>query len=796
MNREKQVRHAIALMATLREAGKSAELLGALSRALNLSSTLGLWDEGKRAIEIALAAWNDGLFASDEIFVLMRHLSEFHDAAGEYGVVVGLYLQAASYFADFEAYQSAYRLLNDAESYASDHKLPNSLLDVRECLASIALFEGDLPYAQKAFSAVKEIRAAAGVPVPSKLMVNMATLEMRHGNCRAAIEAFDQVLGQMPDTQTKLVVLLNSSACMRELGQTEEALSRLAEARALADHETSNDVAIELDLIESKTAARCHDYGLALRRLLDGIARIEEVLLPAGRLHYRRGVRERYRQRVAALLCELPQSGASTEILKVIAFLKSNSAGDWMALLDWHDQVTGNDDIPEELRLRLMRAVEALAHAGAPALYGYREKYDDPWSTPWSVCALDGTSVPEFPILPWPELNSVVHEILSHTGEISPWHTASSDARAAELAVRLRLSDAVLVVLFTASGVHVFSLIGSVYSRNDFPFNQIREMHEALIALQLGTGSRQAYMDGLDRCVGLLLHELDGELAAIAQSATQGILILPEPFELPLLACIMAHPELRQKAKQGKLAIRACPVLHVGSALPFEPSGLTACWYREDGLGLNEEEVQLVSRLFPAATVRTLELPSVLDVAALLETAVVHIAAHGAPISNFRDAFFASPRPKDGSLGVSELQAACWKTQHRIVFLNSCFSGDVLNWNYFHTFRTNEQIGIPATLLLNRRAVVIASTWKTFDVTAYLFAGKFYTGLASGTDPAIAFTRAAAELIDMTEDDVRQALEGVRDSDLRMRKQQMFKAHGRPFQHPYVIGTFQFVSLL
>jgi tetratricopeptide (TPR) repeat protein len=796
MNREKQLRHAIASMATLREAGKSAEFLAALSRALNLSRALDLWDEGKRAIAITMAAWRDALFASDEIFVLIRHLSEFHDAAGEYGVVVGLYLQAASYFADFEAYQSAYRLLNDAESYASDHRLPGALLEVRECLASIALFEGDLPYAQKAFAAVKEIRAAAGMPVPSKLLVNMATLEMRHGDFRAALEAFDQVLRQMPDKQTKLVVLLNSGACVRELGQTEEALSRLAEARALADHETSNEVAIELDLIESKTAACCRDYGLALQRLLDGIGRIEEMLLPVGRLHYRRGVRERYRQRVAALLCELPKSGASTEILKVIAFLKSNSAGDWMALLDWHDQVTGNDDIPEELRLRLTRAVVALAHAGAPALYGYREKYDDPWSTPWSVRASDGTTVSEGPTLPWPELNSVVHEIFRQTGETSPWHTASSDARAAQLAVRLRGSDAVFAVLFTASGVHVFLLIGSEYSRNDFSYNPIREMHEALIALQLGTGSRQAYMDGLDRCVDLLLHELDGELAAIAQSATQGILILPEPFELPLLASIMAHPELRQKAKQGKLAVRACPVLHPGRALPFEPSGLTACWYREDGLGLNEEEVQLVSRLLPGAMVRTLELPLVLDVAALLETAVVHIAAHGAPVSNFRDAFFASPHPKDGSLGIPELQAACWGTPHRIVFLNSCFSGDVLNWNYFHVFRTNEQIGIPATLLLNRRSVVIASTWKTFDVTAYLFAGKFYTRLAGGADPAIAFTIAAAELIDMTSDEVRRALEAVRDSDLRMQKQEMFKAHGRPFQHPYVSGTFQFVSLL
>jgi CHAT domain-containing protein len=175
---------------------------------------------------------------------------------------------------------------------------------------------------------------------------------------------------------------------------------------------------------------------------------------------------------------------------------------------------------------------------------------------------------------------------------------------------------------------------------------------------------------------------------------------------------------------------------------------------------------------------------------------VIHVAAHGLPISNFRDAWFASVHPVAQGLRIPQLQMVCSETPHKLVFLNSCFSADVLNWNAVTGFRTNEQIGLPAIFLLNRHACVIASCWSTFDVSAYVFTYLFYSNLANGIEPAIAFSKAAADLFDISSDQVYDVLETVADEKVRRSKQRPFANPGQPFRHPYISGTYQFIALL
>jgi tetratricopeptide (TPR) repeat protein len=691
------------------------------------------------------------------MFVVLRHVARFHTLAGEHSTAVELYMLAASRFADFNAFQSAYRLLADAEEYAIEHHLALDLLHVRETGASIALFEGDLAFAEKTFSWLSQLRDELGLSQPPELLVNLGSLQMRKGEFAAAASTFKQVTDIASELEIRRVALMNRSACERELGRFNEARLCLSESRTLIDSDTEQDQLIELDLIEAKTAIAAGENERAVHCLQSAVVHIDAMLTEAGRLHYRRGVREMYRQRFIAMLCSLPLRGNSGAILPLIAFCKSNSFSDWMALLDWSAEILNDKRLAVELKTRLQSAIYALSERGAPVLFGYREKYDDPWSTEWKISEEDSRSRHDAFSIPWIDLNNVIREINAVRNDAGPWANATSGARAYELGLRLARGDCGLVVFFT---------------------------------------TRDRFMQQLQACTESLSRLLKESFDSIASNRNIGrLLILPEPFNLPVFASVLAHQQLRQRLKSADLIVTVCPVLHPQRKTSWDTRSLAAFWFREDDLMLNEWEVDLVSRLLAPSSCEKGELPPQPDLRSVLQSNVVHFAAHGLPISNFTDAYFASVHPLARGLGVPELQTICSETPHKLVFLNSCFSADVLNWNAVASFQTNEQIGLPAIFLLNRSACVLASSWSTFDVSAYVFAYFFYSNLASDIEPPLAFSKAVAELFDATSDAVYDILETIADEGIRKSKQRPFTGPGQPFRHPYISGNYQFIAL-
>ncbi|MGA8149763.1 MAG: CHAT domain-containing protein [Terriglobales bacterium] len=796
MTQKQKIRHAVRSLTKLRKERSAAGFLAELDRLLNICSSLGLWSQGQKAVEEALTAWNEGVFAMDDIFVLLRHLSRFHSLAGQHTTVVDLYLTAASRFADFSAYQSAYRLLVDAEEYAIEHRLPKSLLEARETGASIALFEGDLAFAEKTFSRIRDQRIQLGLGLPAKLLTNLGTLQMRKGEFSSGVDSFRQVIDLDVEAAVKVAALVNCSACLRELDRLDEARVCLDQAKALVDDEMDDSLLIELDLIEAKTASRTGDHSTTMGCLQKVVALLDTALNDLGRLHYRRGLREQYRQRIAAILCTLPQQGATGPILPVMAFLKSNSIADWMALLDWHDWAVHNKQISGALRERLAAAVRNVAQRGAPILYGFREKYDDPWSSYWEVNSVDFRSKPDAFAIPWPDLNNAIREINAITGDSGPWADATSILRAHQLQDSLDQGDWALVVLITSRAASIFVMNRKSYTRFDFPNEEITNLNTALWRYQDGSERREVFMNQLQQCAERITQTLSQAFDEIASGTTKRILVFPEPFLVPVFASLLSHDKLRDRAKQGSLAVTVCPILHRKKLTKLDMNVVTACSFEGDGLGLDEPELDLVSRLLNPTTLRRVRISGDVDIRTLMESAVVHLAAHGTPISNLRDAFFASAHPTAPGFGLPEFQRICWETSHQLVFINSCFSADALNWNAFTNFATNEQMGLPGILLLNRRSAVLASSWKTFDVAAYVFAFMFYSNLRTGIEPNIAFTKSCAELYEAGSDRVCEILETITDKEIRTAKQRLFATGGQPFQHPYVSGTYQFISLV
>jgi len=60
----------------------------------------------------------------------------------------------------------------------------------------------------------------------------------------------------------------------------------------------------------------------------------------------------------------------------------------------------------------------------------------------------------------------------------------------------------------------------------------------------------------------------------------------------------------------------------------------------------------------------------------------------------------------------------------------------------------------------------------------------------------VAFTKACAELFELSSNQVHAILETIKDETVKKAKQALFVGEGCPFQHPYVSTAYQFVALL
>lgn len=499
---------------TLQEERLASQFLTLLDRVLNASASSKQWALGEKAVEQSRSAWSSGLFTADDLFLLIRHVSNYYMTAANHDAVISLYLQAVDHFADFDAFQPAYRLLHDAEIYAAEHCDVHNNLRVKDRCAEICITEGDLDYATKILRSLRKLRRRFGLETPIGLEMNYGNLQLRKEHYGPALKTLRRGLDSKHPAYLRLPCLLNSSICLRELGDFTKAEQCLAGARALCDETTETSQLVELDLVEAKT---CIAVGQSMRAadcLRNAVQLIDTLLLSAGRLHYRRGIRERYRSRVVHLLYGLPQRGETQSILSLIAFIKGNSSSDWLALLDWRTSLP-TSCIPKELAGRFEKALAGIAAAGAPVLYGYREKYDEPWSTPWTTDEETFSSVSFTPTIPWAELNAAITEICTITGQERPWDAASSERRSGELLQAMGQSGRILAQTLTSSSASLYLISGDQYERIDLPMQNVSKLSVLFAMHKAGKESARDFRERLT----LFTNDLAGLLSAPLDSA-------------------------------------------------------------------------------------------------------------------------------------------------------------------------------------------------------------------------------------------------------------------------------------
>lgn len=641
----------------------------------------------------------------DYVLHLLRLVVRLYTYLGMPNKVIETQITAAHLFADFGAYPAALRTLADAQALARDQKLTRKYLDAVSALHGIYLQMEDHAGADRIWATVRQNCADSGTAMPISMVVNRATTLFQTGDLAAARRGFEEALGAMEaGGPERLAVLINLSACHRELGDRSDSELRMAEARAILSTLMSLDpeLPLELELIAAKSAVHHGNLEEAATCLRNAINSLDAAVGLVEKLHYRRGIRERYVPRIEGVLAGLAPSGEADDVIPVIAATRANRMSDWLHFLEWTRTIATKLTAPE--RDELDQLVLRLANHGAPHLYGLRERADDPMSS---------ASFPD----PWRDLAEYADRVCLAYGVSRPFERASS-LSAAEL-IRRRLAEgyAVLVNLFTGRQ-KVLLLIGDRYLFGDLPGAQTKAFYEALLRHRFEPQQKVALARAAATYQSALLAALRPLLGELASNGCRGVIFVPDKMDLtPMSLIALGDSAIRAKMAAGQFDVRTCLALFPAQRYACAPR--TCLGIVDPGSNLSFDRADVESFLKGSGAAGTLlEKPTWAEFSEHMASVdSLFLAHHGMSVALFRDPYFADMAGvvDHSSMSLAAIQEVAFRWPHRLVVLGTCHSGGLVNRNFESAFRTHDLVGFPTVFLVNGECEVVAASWEILD---------------------------------------------------------------------------------
>jgi len=796
------------LVSTLIDTQESRKLIHYLRCAVAFVIEHDLFAPGKSIIANAEGAMRKEILDRDEYLVVLREMTKFLTHFNQVPEATDVFCRAAMYLSQLGSFQSAYRVLREADEMVRESESVDELPKVLAAHALVASDERDYSYAEEHFLKAISLLRKLGQSVPEEYLVNLAATQMRLDKIEAAAETFEKILNDDSlKSDRKFVAATNLAICKRKLKQP-DTLDSIDRARTFWTNEVTIEAAVELELVACKTYLEAKLYEKARMALTAAVELLDKELLQINRLHYRRGFREPYVQRVVSMLCELPEQGRADEILRYLAFVKSSSFSDWMCVLDWYETAMTNSLLEVDKRAQLATDLRRVLELGAPVLYGYREKYEDAFESP-ETPTTESLRLPNLNSA-WRNFNLTIREVCLTTSMSSPFATATAKNIETLLHAQLERQSCLLAILNTAGFCHLILVLGDAYERLSMPSEDFLNLYASLIKYQDKGITLGELKSSLKRATSRLSSTMVSWFQLIHDGSYPEIVILPDPLSdmVPLVPTIVADTRMRDLLAKGILQLRYCPVVHPGHGMKSGGAFL-GLWDSKEQLPLAREELETVVKLLNPTRFEFLDLKDgepensgeerILDRGSKCD--YFHLASHGIPISNFTDPFFASIRSKDMTsepLALPTIQKHFWAYPYSLAVLNACHSSVTTSHNYQQQFRTNELINFATLLLLNRRSKVIAAQWTTFDVVAYFFIYAFYKHVRAGASFTEAYGKALAEMHDADKESVLGVLANIEDPKVRGEKVEMIRNSKAPypFRDEYCYGAYLIHSLL
>jgi hypothetical protein len=508
------------------------------------------------------------------------------------------------------------------------------------------------------------------------------------------------------------------------------------------------------------------------------------------------------------MLASLEPIGQCGVILPALILCYSNALQDWLSVLEWNAHIQLAADVPIDTKVELSKNIEELIQFGTPFLYGFREKYDDPFEFAGAKAAKNmGTKIAKAADYsrPWREFNDLVTRIREVHGLPSPLEDASLQQSLNKIEKHLTHNSSFLFSFVCADGWALLFVVGNQFYKSLLDSNHAQQFFLALHEYQRGSMDRRTFKARLSdlqlslspvmsKITKLIEDSSISELVFVSDQITEGIPVLPSLFSSDVL---------RSRIMASEFVFRSCPILKEG----YGPSPIDgSCVYisnSADDLTLADAEKNLVWDTFGNEKFAEIDLlyeSADFSKDPIKSASVLHFTSHSVSATAFTDTNFVSTSTditKNG-LWLESAQREAHKLNLSLVVLNGCNTGSTMSWNYFKKFLTHEKVGLSSIFLLNRRCFIAATHWNMPDLMGYAFTALFYKQLEEQLNPVHAWNAVIAKLYEMTQEATIKMLENIPSNEERTKRIDALKQSNVPFpfRDVYYLGVFQHTCLL
>lgn len=737
---------------------------------------------------------------TDEALLCKRLAVRFLLDFSEYEKAIEEMCSTSFLFAEINDHQGAYRLLNDAEELARKKKLLLSLSNVYEALGSIAFYENDFKYSNKVFEKSIRIKDQISEEIPISLKSNLAASKMNLNDYSGGKIIYESLMSELTkeDLVARAKILTNFSVCEREIGNSKKSQKLIKEAIPLLLNQPIIDTLIEAYLVASRTELKIENQKESLKYLRFAVDSIEDLISKNYRLHYRRGVRERYHNRIKHLFSKISIQFISKKDLKILIFLKSNTNSDWLSLINWSNSILKNESVSIELKSDLELKLNELINFGAPILYGFREKYDDPFE--YDASNKNSIQAAAYN-LPWQSFNETVIQIISNYSVSQPYEKTKFKYLIKETKKLLAKKSHLLFAITCEDGTIFYQFDKEQIAQFIIPQKKSLEFYLELHKYQNKELSHSEFVSKLNSLKKIISKELNGVVENVISKKGVEVIYFPDYFsdKLPINSLFIDNYKRLDNFK----GFRSCPIFSFGNKTNKKLDTFFGIYDTDKGkLPLTKEE------LLSSLSIINKEKHNFIDLAveqidfksdSFINANILHFSSHGFPISRYSDPMFSSLAGSfsSNSITLEDLQLNLQNDIYSLVVLNTCDSSDKIQRNTHKSFVSNELIGFSSTLLLNQISVNTSLLWPLKDIICFIFSNLFYANLKSNISIQKAFFITICMLKNLTSSDCIEILKTITDKDIRESKLSVFKkSSSLPFESIYCYGVFNFQSLL
>lgn len=747
---------------------------------------------GFKEIKIIKKLINENDIPHDHIIGYLGVMKKFYNSFNLPNDEIDTLLNLADIYSTYGAYQSAYRTLADAEDIARENQDYLSLANINSISAAIYFLEGDIEFALKMGEQSISIYNHLKIKVPSRLLVNIATIYMNTDKLEGAIDLYESLL-ETKDIELLFTVYMNLSICYRKNNEINISIKYIEQSQKLFAKVSYNpEHFTEFELIAAKTYLVSNQFDKALNCIEMAVIYLDAILHETNKLHYRRGIREQYINRIETLILNIPHGVITSQILNIISFIRSTLSSDWLYILEWSDEIYLNTEVSSEEKEELKDIVSNLTNFGAPFLYGYREKYDDhnnamfPWKSSW-----------EF-------LNEFILKITTKYEIETPYKKASIKEVSKLFETRLNEQNCI-IISFLSKYNKLLILNNGSYNVITVEKENIFDFYISISKYRNMELSTSEFAIEISKIENILYDALSTTFNYIDETNINSIMYIPDKFDfIPLLTTVIKHGNLKEKMLNEKFFIKTTPILFPQKKIIIKRDKILGVVDNVEDLHLSKMEVVSFSKILGIRDISFLSSDEREKCnEEMKNTNILHVTTHGFPITNLADPHYADLSGNQSNphcINTNHIQENFYKYNYNLVILNSCHSSSSIARSQQSTqkvpneLKTNDIFNFPIILLLNRKSTVISSIWRTFDKFALIFSYNLGKSLEQSNDIEKSFSKTLSTIYDLELNTINKNLDG-----LNIESKEFIEADthtiSKMVKHPYCYGTYQLYTL-